>query len=1428
MPPVTTPPPTPAPRRSILQRVRRALGIVLVGALGLLVLAGIVLSYLLTPAELTPRVEALLRDVLRGEPHLGRVEWRPPLGVTVDDFTMSSTSGVQVLRAGRVEAWVDPRTLGGGEIRIMRARLSDVDVTLTRPSRARPYGLVTAFLPRAEGDPSAPPSTLEVILGDIAIDDVDVDVREPGLDVTVRGATVTAGQLRRDVRGVELSLDVAARHVHVAQAGLPVLDGVATAERVGVVWTATSGAARLDLGAVRLELDGPPRAVLTARGRIAPLATEAPIEGLLDVTVDAALAHPTARALIDTYVPPSVPIGTSGTLTANARLTGVVTTPTIAGSARLTDVVVAGVPWPEVEVQGEASAQHVRADALLLRLADGVVRGRARYHVPTRALALDAQLDAVALAPWTREPLLPSHLSGHVTASGTLASLELATTLRGGDARALAAGVGPVHLVVHGTLSCPEPGCTVGGPSTTPALVVELDHAALGPLVRARLPEASATRGTARLRLTGRLGRLAARGVVHVEGVRHTALPLPLVLDVPLALDGPELELLDATATASIGVVHARGAVHLPRLERATATTTATTPTLALEVSTEALSLGPLLGGRAQGRLAVRARLDGLASAPTARVEGLISALSVGGQPVADVVPLVITARAGRYTLARTQVALVGGGVLVLEGSTHGEVLDVRAFGEAIPLATVATLGGVSSTTAAALGGTLELAVGARGPRSAPTLSAEVEGQGLSVLGIAFDRAVVRAEGPSSALGFDVRLVGQGGTVKLSGTLDAGAQILRPTQLLVRNLALPVLPSLPTLAGRIDAELELVGPLPYPEATGHVGLRDLALAERPLGLDLTTLEVRPAGDAGLYTLELALGRGLVVRGLLVLSPAFGFTAFAEARDWSLRPAIEALIARGTLADEGLVRALAVTVGATADVAYDARGLRVEVRLGALDVGADDLGLALEAPATLRYDGETLTLGRLVLSGRRGGLELAGTVGAEMSLDARADVNAALLALASRTVQSATGRFTVEASVRGSREDPEVAATLTIGEPVSIRPRVGVREVVLSAGRVVATRTRVHVDGLTGELGGGTFRLVGSVGLRGNRPSDFDLAFDGQSLPLRTRDLAVEASMALRLRGSADAPKLSGRLELERARYAKKFRLENFAFVAQASEEGPTLAEQLPWLAELELDVRAQSAGDIDVDVDAATVQLGLTLGADVTVRGSPLALRLGGRLRSDVGSLVFPRATLDVTTCTVDLDPYPLAGTSGMTVRLVAEGEVAGSDRSRTRVVRVVLEGPLEQLSLDLQSSGLDRLQVLSLLILGSDAPEGNDALAFAGSQLAAPLTRFLEDQLEKSLNLGVKLGAEVSQESVKVTATKELTRRLVLEGSYQRYFADDVATTAVRALLYLFDRAFLEARASQTSGTATGNRKTAAGEATSTGVELKYQLLGR
>lgn len=1424
VPPLTTPPTTPAPRRSALRRVARALGIGLVGLAGLLALAGIVLGYLLTPAELTPRLEGLLRDLFRGTPHLGRVEWQPPLGVRVDDFTLSSTSGAQVLRAGRVEAWIDPRTLRGGEVRLLRARVRDVDVTLSRPSRTRPYDLVYAFLPRAESPPDAPPSELQVILGDVELRDVDVVVREPGLDVAVRGATVTAGQLTRDVRGVRLSLDVAARHVHVAQAGLPVLDGAATAERVGVVWTATSGAARLDLGAARLELDGPPRAVLTARGRLAPLATDAPILALLDVTVDAALAHPTARALIDTYVPASVPVATTGTVTATARLTGVVTTPTVAGTVRLLGVEVAHVAWPEVVVEGEASSQHARADLLVLRLADGAIRGRAAYHVPTRAVVLDAELEAVALAPWTVDARLPSHVRGHLTASGTLASLAVTAALRGGTARALATGAAPVRLAVDGALSCAEPGCTVGGPRTAVALGVELDHGALGPLVRARVPEASASRGTARLRLSGHLDHLGARGVVRVEGVRHAALPLTMALEVPLALDGPELQLLDATLTASIGVVLVRGTVRLPR--QAGAATSS--PTVALDVLTDGLALGPLTGGRGRGRLAVRARLDGPLAAPTARAEGLLTALAYHDQPVADVLPFVLTARAGRYTLARTQLALVGGGTLTLEGASDGEDLDVRAFGEAVPLATLATLGGLSSTTAAQLDGTLELAVGARGSRASPTLDVEVEGQALGLLGVAFDRATLRAEGPTSALRFDLRLVGQGGTVKLGGAIDVGAQRLRPTELLVRNLALPRLAALPTLAGRIDAELALVGPLPYPEARGHVGLRDLSLAERPLGLDLTTLEIAPAGDDGLYTLALALGRGLVVRGLLALAPAFGFTAFAEARDWSLRPVIEALIARGTLAEEGLVRTLAVTIGGTADVAYDARGPRVDVRLSALDVGAAELGLALEAPAALAYDGETLTVGRLVLSGRRGGLEVAGTVGAQVSLDARADVNAALLALASRTVQSATGRFTVEASARGPREDPDVSATLSIGEPVSIRPRMGVREVVLEAGRVVATRTRVDIEGLTGELGGGTFRLVGSVGLRNNRPRDFELAFDGQSLPLRTRDLAVEASTALRLRGSAEAPRLSGRLELERARYAKKFRLENFAFVAQSTDEGPTLAEQLPWLSELELDVRAQSAGDIDVDVDASTVQLGLALGADVTVRGSPLAPRLGGRLRSDAGSLVFPRATLDVTTCTVDLDPYPAAGTSGMTVRLVAEGEVTGTDKSRTRVVRVVLEGPLEQLSLDLQSAGLDRLQVLSLLILGSDAPEGNDALAFAGSQLAAPLTRFLEDQLEKSLNLGVKLGAEVSQESVKVTATKELTRRLVLEGSYERYFADDVATTAVRALLYLFDRAFLEARASQTTGTATGNRKTAAGEATSTGVELKYQLLGR
>ena len=58
--------------------------------------------------------------------------------------------------------------------------------------------------------------------------------------------------------------------------------------------------------------------------------------------------------------------------------------------------------------------------------------------------------------------------------------------------------------------------------------------------------------------------------------------------------------------------------------------------------------------------------------------------------------------------------------------------------------------------------------------------------------------------------------------------------------------------------------------------------------------------------------------------------------------------------------------------------------------------------------------------------------------------------------------------------------------------------------------------------------------------------------------------------------------------------------------------------------------------------------------------------------------------------------------------------------------------------------------------------------------------------------------------------------------------FAAATLTTSVRALLYLFDRTFLEARSSRRTFSVVNGDRQVAGEASTTNIELKFQVLGR
>ncbi|HET6345969.1 MAG TPA: translocation/assembly module TamB domain-containing protein, partial [Myxococcota bacterium] len=417
-------------------------------------------------------------------------------------------------------------------------------------------------------------------------------------------------------------------------------------------------------------------------------------------------------------------------------------------------------------------------------------------------------------------------------------------------------------------------------------------------------------------------------------------------------------------------------------------------------------------------------------------------------------------------------------------------------------------------------------------------------------------------------------------------------------------------------------------------------------------------------------------------------------------------------------------------------------------------------------------------------------------------------------------------------------------TLKVVQPLMVRPRNTLVEVHVDRGAIRLEPDLVTVDNLSGALGGGTFGLNGTVQLAHMRPVKYNLHLRGNDLPVHTKDLVLEANVTADALGEGPLPLLKGRVDIIRGRYLKKLELHDFNFVARQPDTGQPLAKSSPWLRDLRLDVVMTSTSGVDVSVDAGAFAVQANLETDLRITGNALAPHIDGKIAADRGHLRFPKADLQITQAVVDFVPTP-ADPIGAELSLLAEGEVTpvsatASGNATTYGVSMRLDGTPEKLNLDLQSDkGLGRLEVLALLTTGhanlaeltqggggAEGSKMDAAIAFAGSQVSGPLAQLAQQQLERMLNLRVELGAEVTQERVRVTAAKSVNSRLRLEGAYSHGLSAAQSTVSTRAQLSLTDRLLLEGKAAHELTNAAGTGSAAEGGVRSS-LELKYRLMG-
>ena len=783
-----------------------------------------------------------------------------------------------------------------------------------------------------------------------------------------------------------------------------------------------------------------------------------------------------------------------------------------------------------------------------------------------------------------------------------------------------------------------------------------------------------------------------------------------------------------------------------------------------------------------------------------------------------------VSAKAGRVT-----------GMATLSLATRHLVAHLT--GHDVDLSRALAAAGVETPVA----GTVQVEAWASGPVTDPLVQAAVRAKGLSVRQTPVGDLVAWIRGTLVSLQVNASVDGPPGHLDVDGiygvrdgTMDLHVAAKQLSLGTLPGLAPTAAAGLPSIDGRADVDVDLKGALPLPAATGQVTVTGLVLRGRPIagGSARFTLEPGPDG-AGTHVVASALGR---IEATADLRPGPPLTVTAEAT-------LDGLEVARLLPSLSEFHA-GVVISGTASLRWvqgPQGGTSAKVRLTRLDATLPDGTLSAAQPVVANWDGTTFTLVQLVLAGPKGRFTARGKVGRQvLEATAKGRLETALAAPFVSAIARASGPLDVDLTASGTPAHPVLQGTVELPAPVHIRPRAGVREVTLTGGRIVLSPGDVRLESLTGDIETGQFTADGKVALDGLKPGHYHLVVSGQNLPLHASDLVIEANTNLTLDGEGLVASVTGRVDVVRGRYLRKFELKNFIFVARPTTVAEPLARRYPWLNDITLGVHATSTGGMEVKVDAGALATDLTLDSDLQITGTAADPVIEGRISADHGNITFPKAKLDVVRAVVEFNPTAGAGVHPE-VDLRAEGEVvpppSGSNMVQvTHYVTLTLQGHLDQMVLDLSSDpALDKLEVLSLLITGRVNPvtpgapgnnsEADAALAFAGSQLAQPLTQFLTSQLEKTLNLNLQLGAEVTTQAITVTAGQAITHRLRLEGAYQQSLGEAQTVAVARARFLLSDRIFLEGSTESVSGA--GTTASALQEGTRSRLELKLRIFG-
>ena len=317
------------------------------------------------------------------------------------------------------------------------------------------------------------------------------------------------------------------------------------------------------------------------------------------------------------------------------------------------------------------------------------------------------------------------------------------------------------------------------------------------------------------------------------------------------------------------------------------------------------------------------------------------------------------------------------------------------------------------------------------------------------------------------------------------------------------------------------------------------------------------------------------------------------------------PAETSLVTSGTIQVEGsLVNTGQLTIDATAEQ---------------LDLKLFDYRVSNSGPVSFSFENNVIYVTQMELQGEGTALTVSGDIvlsEAQLSLDVNGDASLDILQGFFPDVRG-SGTMSVVAELEGSFTAPTLTgeARVTDGR---LRHFSLPHSLDKLNGTVVFEPGSVRLDGLVGELGGGSVYFGGRIGLQGYQVGVLDVTATGENMGLRVEGIRSDVDADLTLQGSIESPTLGGLVNVRDAIWLDFFQTNSGLISLSGGEETPVVSVEEDTLP-LNYDLQISAPSSLRISDNRAQI----VASADLTLRGTYAQPILVGNAEIDRGQIYF-------------------------------------------------------------------------------------------------------------------------------------------------------------------------------------------------------------